>query len=588
MATRNVNLGPGAMTGVSQLHMNMYEKPQYQTRRSGKRRRQRDAGSTYEVQLDVRQMDRSWAHLSHPYVRMCVNEITKRLFSGQGVVATRGQEMQRVSEPFNTYLQRDMAPFSRDALDAILAFGVVPIAFRRPKTAGLGPNELAPHVPRYGTYTITTWAETGMQHFAFYWSSSSLDGGWHAPMSYSSEGPYGEPDENVLIAHDFGFDPNLNGGLTSNMHVIGQQLALVRELTSLALTGERISSNPPLVLGYDSRVDEQAEKNFGESFFVGDADRCQNREDAVYERDASRRAELANQLQVWSNMTGQDPRAEFGDAANVLGIRERRDAGRVAVPPTGATDFSGAEMPWARMYRLGVTDQHVSHQLPQTRRDYTQIVSQSMDIVCGVLNVPRGLLASESNVRAGVEAVAEAMHRTVNRYADALSHLMTGVYNHLFGISDLRDELRIRMEQRRRTPFDTAPQLLSDNDLFEARAKVRVRLQFDLPPSTTQESLNFLHDRGILSWSVYGSSMLRLNGFSRDQLDSKTDPLNMREQRVLLLGKDADKPTSSSSSSPTPKKAKTSEDHAHKTARSNMSDSKKQAAATEDQKRSKK
>jgi len=231
-------------------------------------------------------------------------------------------------------------------------------------------------------------------------------------------------------------------------------------------------------------------------------------------------------------------------------------------------------MPWARMYRLGVTDQHVSHPLPQTRRDYTQIISQSMDIVCGVLNVPRGLLASESNVRAGVEAVAEAMHRTVNRYADALSQLMTGVYNHLFGVSDLRDELRIRMERRRRTPFDTAPQLLTDSDLFEARAKTRVRLQFDLPPSTTQESLNFLHDRGILSWSVYGASMLRLNGFSRDQLDSKRDPLNMREQRMLLLGHDVDK---------TPK----TEDHAHKTARTSMSESKKQASSTEDQKRSK-
>jgi len=326
------------MTGVSQLHMNMYTTPQQkEVERAGKRRRQREAGSTYEVELDLQQMDRSWAHLSHPYVRMCVNEITKRLFSGQGVVAVRGQEMQRASEPFNTYLQRDMAPFSRDALDAILAFGVVPIAFRRPKTAGLGPSEMAPYVPRYGTYTITTWAEVGMQHFAFYWSSASLDNrnGWHAPMAHG--GPHGEPDDTVLIAHDFGFDPNLNGGLTSNMHVIGQQLRLVGELTGLALTAERIASNPPLVLGYDSRVDEHAEKNFGESFFVGDADRCQNREDSVYERDASRRAELANQLRVWSEMTGQDPRTEFGDAANVLGssVRDRHSPGKVALPPAG-------------------------------------------------------------------------------------------------------------------------------------------------------------------------------------------------------------------------------------------------------------
>ena len=574
------------MTGVSQLQMNTFFTPMQQSKPppahpSAQRKRQREAGSSYEVMLQPRQMEAAWAAKSHPYVRMCVNEITKRLFSGAGIVALRGEETQNPSPVFNTYLQRDMAPFARDALDAILAFGIVPIAFRRAKTAGLGPDELAPYVPRFGMYSITTWADAGMQRFAFYWTSAALDAGvghGYAPYGagVSFTGPYGQRDDSVLIAHDFGYDPELNGQLTSNLHTIATHLHMSSELSQLAMTAERIASNPPMILPYNSKIDDRMQRDFGESFFVGDPDRCQDRADAIYERDAPRQAEFADQLRQWETMTGMDARTEFGNPANVLGPRNDRPAGSVRAP-VGARDFSGAEMPWARMYRLGVTDEHVNHQLPQVRRDYTQVISQIMDVVCGVLNVPRGLLASETTVRAGVEAHAEAMHRTVNRYADMLGSLMTGVYDHIFGNSDMRDELRIRMERRRRSPYDLAPQLLTERDLFEAARKTRIRLVFDLPPSTTMESLNFMYDRGILSWSTYGTAMLRLNGFSREQFDTTTDPLTKREKRVLLLGKDADAPpkplSSSSSSSSQPS-------HGATTAKKQISSASKQSKRT--------
>jgi len=584
-STRNINLGPGAMAGVSQLQMySTTTPPSEMPNSSGRRQRQREAGSTHEVMLDARQVQAAWRDLNVPEVRQCINEISKRLFAGEGVVATHGQEMLNVSEVFGTYLKRDMSPFAQDALNAMLVYGVVPIAFRRPRTAGLGPKELAPFVPKFGTYVLTTWAEVGMQHYAFYWSNLAAEqegGQSYAPFgSAALNGPYGERDDSVFIAHDMGFEPNLNGSLTSNMHTISTLISMVRELRGLALTGERISANPALILGYNPHVDDQAEKDFGEGFYVGDPDRCQRREDAVYERDSARRAELADQLRTWSARTGMDPRAEFGDAANVLKSRasDNHRAGRIAVPPAGGTDFSGAEMPWAHQYRLGVTDQLVNHQLPRTRTDYTDIVSQTMDIVCGVLNVPRGMLASESSIRAGVEANAEAMNRTVNWYADTLSKLMTGVYNHLFGVSDLRDELRIRVERRRRRPEDVAPQLLTERDLIEARAKMHIRLKFDLPPPTTQEALNFMHDRGILAWSTYGEATLRLNGFSRDQLDSPKDPLNVREQRVMLLGNNADPPAppaSAGAAAGKKRKADGGSDHGQKVARTSIDEAAK-------------
>ena len=111
-----------------------------------------------------------------------------RALAGDGIIALRNDEPQHPSPAFRTYLKRDMTPFAGDALHAMLAFGVVPIAFRRPRTAGLGPHELAPYVPRFGTYTITTWADAGLQRFGFYWASAAFaaQGGWQAPSSMAT------------------------------------------------------------------------------------------------------------------------------------------------------------------------------------------------------------------------------------------------------------------------------------------------------------------------------------------------------------------------------------------------------------------
>jgi hypothetical protein len=357
------------------------------------------------------------------------------------------------------------------------------------------------------------------------------------------------------------------------------------ELGNLALHAERIASDPPIISQYDSSVEDKAKKDLGESFFAGDPDRCQERSDAVYERSEQRRSDLAYELERWQAMTGMSAEQEFMDAnglsaANVMTPGRSRQAGFVS-DPSGTAAYAGSTLPLPPQFRLGVTEQHVNHQLPRPRGDYVQLQSQIMDIVCGVLNVPRGLLASESSIRAGVEAVAEAMHRTINSYASTLGQLLTGVYSHIFGESDLRDELRIRVERRRAAGVQ-GPQLLTERDLFDAERNTRVRIAFDLPPTTTVDNLEALHNRGVISWKTYGTSILRLNGFGRDQLAVKTDPLSKRDRRVLLLGKDADRPTAPSSVG-----GGGGGDEGQKAARESKNSAKRQSDSTEDKQRAK-
>lgn len=474
---------------------------------------------------------------------MCFNEMTKRLFAGVGIVVYQGNSPRIPSDAFRTVLQRDFVPFDRDALDAIMAIGVVPIAFRKVPTSGLGEEDLVPYVPKFGTYTITTFTVDGIQRFNFYRNNFYAAG--HSPVAGSASGPafwgtcgFGDHDPRVMVAHDFGYNPNVDGTLTSNLHAIAEQLSFIREMNGLAMTAERISSNPPLVTEYNNAIEDRAEDKFSENFYVGNPDRCVARAEAVYERNAQQQAAFRDNMRLWEQYNGLHGNEEFVDGDGQSLVQESRGAKEPegSVPPRWGRDWRGAEMPWSRQYYIAATRRHVQHHLPRSRGDLVAMNSQTMDIVCGVLNVPKGMLASDSHVRAGIEAVSEAMHRTVNRWADLLSHLMTAVYNHTFGVKDLRDELRMQAERRKRSPYDTAEKLLTEEDLFAAEQKTRVRLAFDLPPSTSPERLDAMYNRGLIAWETYATAQLRLQNFSRDQLASEKDPLSKNEQKMLLFG----------------------------------------------------
>lgn len=164
-------------------------------------------------------------------------------------------------------------------------------------------------------------------------------------------------------------------------------------------------------------------------------------------------------------------------------------------------------------------------------------MKQVMDTVCGVLSVPRGVLAASSTVRAGVEATTDDMHKTITYYADMLSKLMTSVYRHIFGEADLREELRSRAERRRKSPHDLAPSLITPEDLFDVRRAPRVQLSFDLPPPTSSAALTDMRNQGIISWQTYGELMLRTNGMRADQLDATKDPLSTADRKDIVMGR---------------------------------------------------
>lgn len=513
-------------------------------------------GTTEEVPLCLAQARLAWQVKEHSCARMCLNEITKRLFSGGGMVPMRGSEMLTPSPAFASYMHRELQPFSRDAFVTAQALGIVPIAFRKASSkyeTGAGELRVSPYVPKFGTYTVTTCSVRGEQQFFFYWGGPCSDGAcaWDRDTASCA---FGERDDSVVIARDFGSNPNLDGTLTSNFATILDNIMFHNELIRGAVTAERIASNPPVFTSRNPAFDAQnatRDDHLGEAWFAGSAARqqhlaheatfggrpgeCAPGEDpelgvATYERTTQERRGARLMLRAFERQTGLNAEEHFA----VHGISACDDEeGAACVQARARNPETGYVMPWSSQFFIGASRSLVHQQMPQTRNDLVALTRNLQETICGVLSVPRDLIVSESNVRAGVENSENTMNKTVQFWADLLGDLLTRVYRHMFGQSDLAQELRMRVEQKRRMLQARygpglrgvpAQELVTERDLFEAVQQTSVTISFDLVPVTTAERLQLLYSEGIIPWKVYAESMLRVNNMPREFLAAEKAP----------------------------------------------------------------
>ena len=520
----------------------------------------RDAGTSAECALDIITMRRAWLLRNHPYVQTCTNNILKDMFNGEGIVMLRGNERIDMSDALKAYMHRHMERFARDFFMAKQAFGVVPITFEYvDSNDGLGPASLVPFVPTFGTYVITTRTVRGRQYFHFYWShidlcllDAAIDHGISsATFSSTCMSPLGTRDDSVIVAHGFGYDPDISGRLVSNFSSILHHLTSLATLSQCAVTAQRISCKPPIVSQYNPVLEIAAEKNHKQGYYVGDTSTDEARQEVAFSRDA-REIESWKRTMRAMNETNGTGAADFGVSS--LGTET---VGRYS---TG--DDTDTMQPAHIM--LSSTRQLVHQQQPTTRNDLVQLGEQAMEIVCSVLSMPHCSMAARSGVRAGVESVDDQMARTVVKEADELSRVMTLVYNHMFGEADVYDELCALVEVKRRRislkdaerrqrngtlmgvssmlsgnhlppSFVPARTLVTEEDLYAVDMRTRRRLAFDLPPATTQNNMHLLYARGIIDWRTYNESLLRMNNLPRSMAANARDPWSADERKTMAV-----------------------------------------------------
>jgi len=534
----------GAFHGVSQLKTIVGGDPRDATvnvRDEGKRRpahlhhnnfsQRRATHPTDEVAFNALHVRAALDAASHEYVRACNNERDKRLFAGAGVVMTRGGRRLEPSEHMRIYLLRDAPEQARAANEAINVYGVVPLAFRRERIGGLGPESTVPYVPALDSFTLSTFSTNGVQQYRFYWSSPGDTTYNESPTSI-----YGTLDRSVLVLDGFGFNPRLDGSLTSNYYVISARLRVLAEFTNLAMRAERIATNPPIVTEYNADVERNRQTTFGATAYVGSAREVSEDggDAASIERVRASRLRNAEQarahrrlLDEWARVNGIHPRSAFR-----LGPSGAVDEARVHLSSSGINMF-GEEMPWLNNYALGAERHLVHTQMPVARRDLVAFADQTRAIVCSVLNTPESVIAASSHVRAGVEAASRAMDTNVESWAAIDSRILTQAYEHSLGVIDLRNYLRSVVRRRYLDGDETQP-MLTERDIVSAKRQLSVVLEFDLMPASTPERLERLYAWGLLGADRFGSAMLRLEGFRHDDLQRPLE-LSDEERRALIV-----------------------------------------------------
>ena len=146
-------------------------------------------------------------------------------------------------------------------------------------------------------------------------------------------------------------------------------------------------------------------------------------------------------------------------------------------------------------------------------------------------------------MRAGAENAAADMQRTVRHWADMLSSIMTLAYERTLGRKRFDRELRTHIDRVRSiVPAArglSAREVVSDNDLYLIARRVSVRITFDLPPAVDMGTLNYLNNRGVISWRTYARYALRAAELDGSDLASTSDPFSADERKQMIMPKSA-------------------------------------------------
>lgn len=466
---------------------------------------------TPKVQLDEEQCHVAWMTRVHSDVVPCLDEIQKQLFANEKIMMYRNHTIVDVSLNFERFLLQDLVPFAKIAFLTINAFGVLPVAYRR-TIHGIGTDALAPYVPTFGTYDIWTWADHGVQQFELRWK--------HSPD---------KADLSVTIFTDASHLPNLDGTLTSNLYTCYLKLEWITEMQELAIRGERIRSNPPVVQEFRPLNDDEYSGANREALrtkpFAGAAlTTCEEKALRSQERTAEEIEKLMDTLMNYEESTKRSAHKEFG-----IDLRRRRQRLHPKTTNQSFRAHAEHEQPWDSQLYLPPERVMRPIQMPVLRSDLVNLSNQCRESIYSILKVPIGYMRHTSTARSGVAATEAAMYKTVMYWADVLSNIITDIYDHLFGAINLKEELR--REYRVSKKLTQHGACLTEDAVVRAVARSKTTLRFDVVPAVDADELRLLRDEGYITNATAARDLLRINNLPliQQNLDLPDHPVPISE-----------------------------------------------------------
>ena len=288
--------------------------------------------------------------LKDQYSFMCRNLIQNKVFeNGLELCVGDGKSCQVSTDMSTTRVLEDhWIPLAKKAVDLMFSIGVVPVRFIRQK----GGIDI-PYVPAVGTWDLhVITSPNGRRRYELFDNESKMD-----------------PVADCLILHGYGFDPMVDGSLTSLVSTLEPVARFIAELSDAAVTSERIRANPPVII---QKKDGQANREASETIdfdYYADTDNVQKKETNHFQRDETAMKQLNRQKKMFVGAL-YPSRAE----ENAQGALQNM-------------------VPLPSSFTVGTLLE------PTSRTDFVTINRMTQETICSTLGVPRSLFINDNVVR---------------------------------------------------------------------------------------------------------------------------------------------------------------------------------------------
>jgi len=491
-----------------------------------------------------------------PMIVACTSTLKGQVLS-EGIKYMRENVELLPSNDFYSYTTRHLEAFARQALDALMMYGVIPICYEMDAVT----RQRWPYVPACGTFLIKRHDVRGALRYRFYWTSlENYNNAWRREPMVVRDGAgfryvgrmegyacgdmndrmSGIYDPTVEIIHSLGHDILSNGSLSSKLAtLLGTAYARTRSQRSRVIA-ESNSAAPTLMTEYDHAGEAKQSQNFKQGFYTSASGQQPDGADirnVTYQRDMATKEAFAGLMQHYESITG----ADAGDRFGVEHEEYRNDLGGTAVVKPESKTADGVVAPYATQYHVSAARRIVNGPQSHASTDYCQFMELLEDEVCNVFGVPRTYINGTS-IKSTGELIMNRFSDEVTQLKKKISDVLTHCYRVLFLAEDVAEymssEFRIARQSallRSASDSTTAP-LLTEDDLYETETLKRVHVTFAKKPSESVEELQKLFAFGGIGQNELRAELARRNNFDPQQIPDSADdeeiPLEMRRMLV--------------------------------------------------------
>lgn len=406
----------------------------------------------------------NYLYFGSEQVFMCRNVLVNKVFEN-GLTICAGKSKCKDLKFEKGELENVWVPFGRDIIDVIMTLGVVPVRFSE--------NGL-PYIPKAGTYSIHVITD---------------DSGKTEYEMHDLKNPM-EPVPNSIVLHNYGYDPRIDGSLTSMVKNLEPIMQFVHHLSDAALMAEETRCNPPVICEKKETQTDMKEGLHFDSFIDGDT--LKTTLNSHYQRDEAGIRQLQHQRMLFTNaINGTTGEKTTKRAMNNL-------------------------VPLPNDFRIASLIE------PTGRNDYVQICRMASEMICSVLGVPRSMIISDNVVRGDIQGSHDVFKQSCLQWKNIVGSILTAVYR----------EVNKSRESERLTNIVKKRKLKNIDDLAD---KELAQIVVPVTPYISSDELKDMYLHNIIDWKTYKEYVLRNASLPLDLLKAnEKDPWTKDEKKELL------------------------------------------------------